>query len=77
MSDGLPILECPACGCKQFDKGGGTRRLSTGTVTRYITCRNPHCRKQYLEAQPPPRIIREVKPRGDDDERPVLRMRTA
>lgn len=75
MSDGPHVLECPACGCKQFSRNG-TRRLSTGTVTRYIICRNPHCQKRYLESQPPPRIVREIEPR-DDDEKPVYKMRRA
>jgi hypothetical protein len=70
MSDGTPVNECPGCGCKQF-KNYGTRRLSTGTVRRYIICRNPNCGKRFLEVQPPPRIVREIEPR-DEDERLVF-----
>jgi len=75
MSEAGKPSVCPGCGCKQF-KTYGTRTLSTGTVRRYILCRNPCCQKRYLEMQPPPRIVREIEPR-DEDERPVLKVRMA
>lgn len=67
-------LLCPNCGCGNFENDG-SRRLPTGTVRRYIECRN--CHKRYLSVQPPPRILREIESKTDEDERPVLKVRTA
>lgn len=68
------ILKCDRCGCAHLDRYGGTTQ-STGTMRRYRRCRN--CGKRFLTTQPAEKIVREVDPRDDEDERTVLRVRTA
>lgn len=67
-------LQCDRCGCKELERYGGTA-LPTGTLRRYRRCRN--CGKRFQTSQPPERIVREVEPRSDEDDRPVLKVRSA
>jgi hypothetical protein len=70
-----PNGTCPKCGCAHFE-ANGTRELPGGTITRYRYCRNPACEARFFYRQPPEQLVREVKPHRDD-EKPVLKVRTA
>lgn len=66
---------CPKCGAGNLQRYGGVP-LATGTIRRYRKCRN--CGTPYVTSQPPERIVREVESKPDDeDERPVLKVRSA
>lgn len=69
-------LTCPKCGCGHLD-ANNSGNLPSGTKRRYRYCRN--CGTGFETRQPPERIIREVKPHKaeDEEEQPVLKVRTA
>lgn len=65
---------CPHCGCGHLENYR-TSGLPTGSVRRYRQCRN--CAKKWVSTQPPEKIVREVESKPDEDDGPVLRVRTA
>jgi hypothetical protein len=72
-------IVCPKCGAAHL-KANGTNPASTGTIYRYMVCRNPRCvdeitgkRTTFQYKQAPPEFVREITRRDDRAELSVYR----
>lgn len=57
-------IVCPKCGAAHL-KANGTNPASTGTIYRYMVCRNPSCRASFQYKQAPPEFVRQIESREE------------